>query len=48
GKPHHYVFTLYAMDVPRIGDGGMGGRDLSHAMRGHIIASAHITGFYGR
>jgi len=48
GKPHRYVFTLYALDVPRVGDGGLSGRDLEHAMRGHILTSAHISGTYGR
>jgi len=48
GKPHHYIFTIYALNVAHIGAGGMGGRDLANAMRGHILASAHITGMYGR
>ena len=43
---HHYVFTLYALDVPRVSIGG--GSDVAPAMEGHVVAKAAITGRFGR
>lgn len=44
---HHYVFTLYALDVPRVDvDGRFGGADVRRAIEGHVLASATITGIY--
>lgn len=44
---HHYVFTLYALDVqtlelPAVFDG----RDAQAAMAGHVLGSASISGTY--
>jgi hypothetical protein len=45
--PHRYVFTLYALDVPRLDLGGVfGGADVRAAMQGHILAQAAVTGRY--
>ena len=45
--PHRYVFTLYALDVPRLDVGGVfGGADVRAAMQGHILAQASIAGRY--
>ena len=45
--PHRYVFTLYALDVPRLGTTGLfKGADARKAMAGHILAEASITGRY--
>ena len=45
--PHHYVFTLYALDVPRLGTSGIfKGADARQAMAGHILAEARVTGRY--
>ena len=45
--PHHYVFTLYALDVPRLGVGGIfKGADVRSAMAGHVLAEAKMTGRY--
>ena len=45
--PHHYVFTLYALDVPRLDVGGIfTGADAMNAMTGHILGRASITGRY--
>lgn len=46
GKPHHYVITLYAVDMPNIGHGGMHGRDMARALQGHVLKTATITGLY--
>jgi len=44
---HHYVFTLYALDVARLAvEGKFGGNDARAAMRGHILAEAKVTGRY--
>jgi Raf kinase inhibitor-like YbhB/YbcL family protein len=44
---HHYVFTVYALDVPRLGvSGNFGCRDALKAMEGHILDRATITGTY--
>ena len=45
--PHHYVFTLYALDVPRLAVSGIfGGPEALAAMKGHVLAQAAVTGRY--
>ena len=45
--PHHYVFTLYALDFARCPvDGVFKGADVIAAIRGHVLAQASITGVY--
>ena len=45
--PHRYVFTLYALDVPRLPvEGVFTGPDVRKAMAGHILAEASLTGRY--
>lgn len=44
---HHYVFTLFAVDVPRLGlDGAFNGAQVRAALQGHVLAQASITGTY--
>ncbi len=44
---HRYVFTLYALDVPRIPvDGLFSGADVRKAITGHVLAQAAISGRY--
>ena len=44
---HHYVFTLYALDVPRCAvEGCFTGADVRAAIAGHVLAEASITGTY--
>jgi Raf kinase inhibitor-like YbhB/YbcL family protein len=44
---HRYVFTLYALDVPRIPvDGIFSGADVRKAITGHVLAQAAIGGRY--
>jgi Raf kinase inhibitor-like YbhB/YbcL family protein len=48
GKPHRYVFTLYALDAdPELGPSD---RRLSFdkAIEGHVLATAGLTGTYRR
>ncbi|MBO1111286.1 YbhB/YbcL family Raf kinase inhibitor-like protein [Bordetella petrii] len=45
--PHRYVFTLYALDVPKLAvQGNFGGNDVLKALQGHVLAQASITGVY--
>ncbi len=44
---HHYVFTLYALDVKTCGVAGdFRGEDVLAAMEGRILDQAQITGLY--
>ena len=44
---HHYVFTLYALDVPNLDlPAVFTGPDSLAAMKGHVLASATWTGTY--
>ena len=44
---HHYVFTLYALDVASSGlSGRFGGPEALQAIEGHVLASASITATY--
>jgi Raf kinase inhibitor-like YbhB/YbcL family protein len=48
GKVHHYIFTLYALNVSRVGRTGMTGPRAESAIRKHTLARATITGLYAR
>ncbi len=48
GAPHHYQFTLYALDVPLSLPAGKAKSDLEAAVNGHVLATAQLTGLYGR
>jgi len=44
---HHYVFTLYALDVEKCSvSGTFTGIDVRNAIKGHVLAEAKITGLY--
>jgi Raf kinase inhibitor-like YbhB/YbcL family protein len=44
---HHYVFTLYALDVARCPvEGKFKGPDVLAAIRGHVLGQASVTGTY--
>lgn len=44
---HHYVFTLYALNVAKAGvSGTFNGGDVRAAIKGHVLAEAKITGLY--
>lgn len=44
--PHHYIFTLYALDdTPR---GALDGPKLVDAIKGHVLAKAVLIGRFGR
>ena len=45
--PHHYVFTLYALYVPRLAVAGVfTGADVRAAMAGHVLGQAAVAGRY--
>lgn len=46
--PHHYYFTLYALDDELDLAPGAGRDALDAAMEGHILATAELSGIYGR
>jgi Raf kinase inhibitor-like YbhB/YbcL family protein len=44
---HHYVFTVYALDVETVDvSGDFTGHDVRAAMEGHVLAEASIEGTY--
>lgn len=44
---HHYVFTLYALDVARLPvEGAFTGAQVREALRGHVLAEARRSGVY--
>lgn len=44
---HHYVFTLYALDVPRLSvEGAFTGADVRKALAGHVLGEATLSGTY--
>lgn len=46
-RPHRYVFTLYALDIPRLPVEGVFDKNAAlAAMRGHVLAESSITGLY--
>jgi len=49
GPAHHYVFTLYALDIAHLAaPAQLHGQTFVKIVRPHIIASATLSGIYGR
>lgn len=49
GRPHHYVFTLYALDLRRTGlRQGASRAEVEAAIRGHVLGRAELAGTYER
>jgi Raf kinase inhibitor-like YbhB/YbcL family protein len=48
GTPHHYHFTVYALDSAVSITGPQDGRMLLGAMKGHILSQGEIVGIYQR
>jgi Raf kinase inhibitor-like YbhB/YbcL family protein len=45
--PHHYVFTVYALDIEQLPvTGTFRGVDVLNAMKGHVLEEAKFTGVY--
>ena len=47
GKPHHYHFTVYALDVAGLGP-GLTKAQLLDAMKGHVVAQGELVAIYER
>lgn len=44
---HHYVFTVYALDIDRVAvEGDFTGADVREAIEGHVLAEASLQGTY--
>jgi Raf kinase inhibitor-like YbhB/YbcL family protein len=44
---HHYVLTLYALALPRLGvEGAFTGAQVRQAITGHVLAEATVSGTY--
>ena len=48
GKPHRYLFKLYALGTELTLPAGVSKRDVEHAMEGHIVGHAEWMGKYKR
>jgi len=48
GKPHHYTFTVYALDAELPLAEGLTKADLLKAMDGHIVAQGALVAVYER
>ncbi len=46
GKPHRYIFTLYALDLAPDLPAGLNAARLNSLMRGHILEQTSLTGLY--
>ena len=45
--PHHYHFTVYALNVANLGlSGAFTGADTARAMEGHVLAKGEVVGLY--
>jgi len=45
---HHYVFTVYALDTKLNLPPGAKRKEVSNAMKGHILASGELVGSFRR
>ncbi|MGB5207625.1 MAG: YbhB/YbcL family Raf kinase inhibitor-like protein, partial [Azonexus sp.] len=44
---HHYVFTVYALNIDQLPvSGRFGGPEVRAAIFGHVLAEASLTGTY--
>lgn len=48
GKPHRYIFTLYALDTLLTLPPGIGKDELIKAMQGHVLKKTELIGLYQR
>ncbi|MGD0294751.1 MAG: YbhB/YbcL family Raf kinase inhibitor-like protein [Terracidiphilus sp.] len=48
GSPHHYVFTLYALDAKLNLPVGATRAQVEAAMKGHILTSGRLVGLFQR
>jgi len=46
--PHHYTFTVYALDAPLQATEGMSKPQLLDAIKGHVVGEGKLIGIYQR
>jgi len=47
-RPHHYHFTLYALNVATLGSPGLTRTTLQRALAGHVLGSTEVIGTFQR
>ncbi len=48
GKPHHYFFRVYALDVESLAKAPASKEDMAAAVKGHVLAEGQVMGTYKR
>ena len=48
GLPHHYIFSLYALDSPLALPDGADAKKVLQALQGHVISEVRLMALYGR
>jgi Raf kinase inhibitor-like YbhB/YbcL family protein len=48
GKPHRYLFKVYALDAPLALGPGASKTQVLAAMRDHVLAMGELMGTFGR
>lgn len=49
GQPHHYLITVYALDLDRLGPAATASSaDFDAAVRAHALAKATLVGVFTR
>jgi Raf kinase inhibitor-like YbhB/YbcL family protein len=48
GKPHHYVFKVFALDIMLGLGANSSKKDLENAMKGHVLAEGKLIGLFSR
>lgn len=48
GKSHHYVLTIWALDVDRLDVHNLAPADLARQFDGHVLGKARLTALFGR
>jgi Raf kinase inhibitor-like YbhB/YbcL family protein len=48
GRPHRYIFSVYALDHRPDIAGGASRAEIDHAIAGHVLAEGVLVGTYGR
>lgn len=47
-QPHHYRFTLYALDAPLDVRGGADRQQVEQALQGHVLGQSQLVGLFSR
>ena len=47
-RPHHYYYTLYALNVSMLAPAGLRRDALMRAIRGHVLGAAQVVGTFQR